>query len=106
MLQQHECGDYVLEWDVSGEPFVTAKGALVPAVDAALESVLRKRPVHDTGGGTSDGRFFAAAGCQVVELGVVNASIHRINEHVRSADLDVLHTLYYDIIRRLLIDKS
>ncbi len=102
LLQQHDCGDYELDWDVSGEPFVTAGGALPDAVDAALETVLGSRPVHDTGGGTSDGRFFAAAGSQVVELGVVNASIHRINEHVRSADLDVLHTLYYDIIRRLL----
>jgi len=106
MLQQHDCGNHVLDWELSGEPFVTASGALVQAVDAAVDSVLRKKPVHDTGGGTSDGRFFAAAGCQVVELGVVNASIHRINEHVRSADLDVLHTLYYDIIRRLLIDRS
>ena len=102
LLQQHDCGDYELDWDVSGEPFVTAGGALPDAVDAALETLLGSRPVHDTGGGTSDGRFFAAAGSQVVELGVVNASIHRINEHVRSADLDVLHTLYYDIIRRLL----
>jgi len=102
LLAQHDCGSCQLDWEVSGEPFVTASGALVQAVDAAVAAVLGLQPVHDTGGGTSDGRFFAAAGCQVVELGLVNASIHRINEHVRSADLDLLHTLYYDIIRRLL----
>ncbi len=102
LLAAHDCGDYRLDWEVSGAPFVTAAGELLQAVDATLESVLGSKPVHDTGGGTSDGRFFAAVGCQVVELGVVNASIHRINEHVRAADLDVLHTLYYDIMRRLL----
>ena len=59
-------------------------------------------PKLSTGGGTSDGRFIAPMGAQVVELGVVNATIHKINESVRLEDIDVLHKLYYGVLRNLL----
>jgi succinyl-diaminopimelate desuccinylase len=91
-----------LEWYVSGEPFYTAPGALSDAVSAAVAEERGARPQLSTGGGTSDGRFIAALGAQVVELGVVNASIHKVNECVRVADIDVLQRMYQGVLRRLL----
>ncbi len=74
---------YTLEWYVSGEPFYTPPGKLSEAVRAAIAGVTGRRPKMSTGGGTSDGRFIAPLGAQVVELGVVNAIIHKVNECVR-----------------------
>ena len=93
---------YTLEWYVSGEPFYTAPGALSDAVAAAVAEVTGVQPKLSTGGGTSDGRFIAPLGAQVVELGVVNASIHKVNECVRLADVDALHRMYWNLLRRLL----
>jgi succinyl-diaminopimelate desuccinylase len=93
---------YSLEWYVSGEPFYTPPGALSDAVCAAVEEVTGSRPKLSTGGGTSDGRFIAPLGAQVVELGVINASIHKVNESVRVADIDALHRMYLGVLRRLL----
>ena len=93
---------YTLEWYVSGEPFYTAPGALSDAVAAAVAEVTGVQPKLSTGGGTSDGRFIAPLGAQVVELGVVNASIHKVNEHVRLTDIDALHRMYFNVLRRLL----
>jgi len=93
---------YSLEWYVSGEPFYTPRGQLSDAVCAAVEEVSGRAPRLSTGGGTSDGRFIATLGAQVVELGVVNASIHKVNEHVRAADVDALQGMYEAILRRLL----
>jgi len=93
---------YSLEWYVSGEPFFTPEGVLSSAVCAAIEEIAGSRPKLSTGGGTSDGRFIAALGAQVVELGVINATIHKVNEQVRAADIDALHTMYLAILRRLL----
>jgi succinyl-diaminopimelate desuccinylase len=93
---------YTLEWYVSGEPFYTPQGALSDAVCAAVADVTGNRPKLSTGGGTSDGRFIATLGAQVVELGVINATIHKVNEHVRTADIDALHGMYLGILRRLL----
>ena len=93
---------YTLEWYVSGEPFYTAPGVLSDAVAAAVAEITGVRPKLSTGGGTSDGRFIAPLGAQVVELGVVNASIHKVNECVRIADIDALHRMYCNLLRRLL----
>jgi len=93
---------YTLEWYVSGEPFYTPPGTLSEAVGAAVEEVTGSRPKLSTGGGTSDGRFIAPLGAQVVELGVVNASIHKVNESVRVSDIDALHRMYFNVLRNLL----
>ena len=93
---------YTLEWYVSGEPFYTAPGLLSTAVGDAVAEVTGVRPKLSTGGGTSDGRFIAPLGAEVVELGVVNASIHKVNECVRLADVDALHRMYLNVLRQLL----
>jgi succinyl-diaminopimelate desuccinylase len=93
---------YTLEWYVSGEPFYTPPGALSNAVSEAISALIGTAPVLSTGGGTSDGRFIAPLGAQVVELGVINASIHKINESVRIEDIDTLHDIYLATLRNLL----
>jgi succinyl-diaminopimelate desuccinylase len=93
---------YTLEWYLSGEPFYTPPGPLSSAVCAAVRTVTGREPTLSTGGGTSDGRFIAPMGAQVVELGVVNASIHKVNECVRVEDVDTLHALYLQTLRNLL----
>jgi succinyl-diaminopimelate desuccinylase len=93
---------YTLEWYVSGEPFYTPPGGLSDAVSKAVEDVTGSRPKLSTGGGTSDGRFIAPLGAQVVELGVINASIHKVNESVRVTDIDALHRMYVGTLKNLL----
>ena len=93
---------YTIEWYVSGEPFYTAPGALSDAVSTAIHEVTGGRPKISTGGGTSDGRFIAPLGAQVVELGVVNATIHKVNESVRVEEIDKLHQIYLTVLRNLL----
>jgi succinyl-diaminopimelate desuccinylase len=101
VLQRHAVR-YTIEWYVSGEPFYTPPGPLSNAVCAAVRSLTGREPKLSTGGGTSDGRFIAPMGAQVVELGVVNASIHKINECVRVKDIDTLHALYLQTLKNLL----
>ncbi|HWM71544.1 MAG TPA: succinyl-diaminopimelate desuccinylase [Steroidobacteraceae bacterium] len=96
---------YTIEWYVSGEPFYTAPGTLSDAVGAAIQEVTGSRPKISTGGGTSDGRFIAPLGAQVVELGVVNATIHKVNESVRVEEIDKLHQIYFNVLQRLLLEK-
>ncbi|MDP1697964.1 MAG: succinyl-diaminopimelate desuccinylase [Xanthomonadaceae bacterium] len=91
-----------IHWHRSGEPFHTADGALRQAVRAALAEHAGVVPAENTGGGTSDGRFIAPLGAQVVELGPINASIHKVDECVRVADLELLARVYRDVIERLL----
>ena len=93
---------YSLEWFVSGEPFYTPAGELSDAVVAAVRDVTGREPKLSTGGGTSDGRFIAPMGAQVVELGVVNRTIHKVNECVRVEDVDALHRTYVRLLERLL----
>jgi succinyl-diaminopimelate desuccinylase len=93
---------YTIEWYVSGEPFYTPPGALSDAVGSAIQQVTGSRPKLSTGGGTSDGRFIAPLGAQVVELGVVNATIHKVNESVRVEEIDQLHRMYFNVLRNLL----
>jgi len=94
---------FTLDWYLSGEPFYTPPGDLSSAVTEAVAEVTGLPPRLSTGGGTSDGRFIAPLGAQVVELGVVNASIHKVNECVRLADIDALQRMYCTLLRRLLV---
>jgi succinyl-diaminopimelate desuccinylase len=94
---------YTLEWYVSGEPFYTPPGVLSLAVSDAVAAVTGRPPQLSTGGGTSDGRFIRPLGAQVVELGVVNASIHKVNESVAVADIDALHHMYVNVLSNLLL---
>lgn len=98
---------YQLEWDIdwvlSGNPFLTAEGDLVDAAQQAIKAITGLETELSTAGGTSDGRFIAPTGAQVVELGPVNATIHQINERVSVKDLDTLSDLYENILARLLV---
>ncbi len=93
---------YTIEWYVSGEPFYTPPGALSKAVCEGVAAVAGSPPRLSTGGGTSDGRFIATMGAQVVELGVTNASIHKVNESVAVEEIQTLHRMYLETLRRLL----
>ena len=93
---------YDIEWSLSGEPFLTEPGALLDAVMQSIQAVAGCRPQVSTGGGTSDGRFIAPSGAQVVEVGHVNATIHQCNERVKLADIPKLTEIYKGILERLL----
>ncbi|WP_028876323.1 succinyl-diaminopimelate desuccinylase [Teredinibacter turnerae] len=94
--------DYDIHWHLSGEPFLTPAGALVDAAVTAIQAECGAEPELSTSGGTSDGRFIAPTGAQVLELGPVNATIHQINECVNVADLDKLSATYQRILKELL----
>ncbi|MDD5274297.1 MAG: M20/M25/M40 family metallo-hydrolase, partial [Methylovulum sp.] len=94
--------NYRLDWRLSGQPFLTASGELVAATHAAIKAVTGSEPKDDTGGGTSDGRFIAPTGAQVIELGPLNASIHKVNENIGLQDLETLSTIYGQILCNLL----
>lgn len=94
--------DYALEWRLSGEAFLTAPGELLAAVSAAIRDVLGVDPRTSTGGGTSDGRFIAPTGAELVEFGPVNATIHKVDECIAQDDLDRLSTTYEAVLTRLL----
>ena len=94
--------DYELDWHLSGEPFLTEPGKLIEAVSQAVTEQTGTAPELSTGGGTSDGRFISPAGTDVVELGPVNASIHKVNEHVRIDDVISLSSMYRRIMELLL----
>jgi succinyl-diaminopimelate desuccinylase len=94
--------NYTLEWFVSGLPFFTQPGLLTEAVSAAVSDITGVQPAFSTTGGTSDGRFIAPTGAQVVEIGVANATIHKVNECVRVDDLDALSLIYQRVMERVL----
>ncbi|WP_300271073.1 succinyl-diaminopimelate desuccinylase [Halomonas sp.] len=98
--------DYELDWTLNGEPFLTAEGELVEAALRGVEEVTGHTPELSTSGGTSDGRFIATLGSQVVELGPLNATIHQVNERVPAADLDTLSRVYEAIMTHLFIDGA
>jgi succinyl-diaminopimelate desuccinylase len=95
--------DYQLDWQLSGNPFLTPEGALVAATRAAVQEVMAITPELSTGGGTSDGRFIAPTGAEVVEIGPVNATIHKSNECIELVELDRLEAIYQRILARLLL---
>jgi succinyl-diaminopimelate desuccinylase len=93
---------YTIDWFVSGEPFYTPPGTLSDALSKAVEEVTGRTPKLSTSGGTSDGRFIALTGAQVIELGVVNSTIHKVNECVSVAELHALERMYFNVLRNLL----
>ena len=95
--------DYELDWHLSGEPFLTQPGKLINAVHQAVTELTGSAPELSTGGGTSDGRFISPAGVDVVELGPVNASIHKIDEHVKVDDVVALTGMYRRIMELMLL---
>lgn len=94
--------EYEIEWTLSGKPFLTAEGELVEAAQAAIPEVTGYPTELSTSGGTSDGRFIAPTGAQVLELGPLNATIHKVNECVSVADLETLSRIYEAILEQLL----
>ena len=95
--------DYELDWHLSGEPFLTDPGKLIDAVCQSVTEKTGATPRLSTGGGTSDGRFISPAGADVVELGPVNASIHKVNEHVRIDDVIALTGIYRRVLELMLL---
>ena len=105
ILNQHEF-EYTLTWKHSGVPFLTEQGALIQAVTETIRDQCGVEPELNTGGGTSDGRFIAPTGTQVVELGPINATIHKLNECVGVTELDQLRIIYREILEKLLGAKA
>ena len=101
ILDRHEL-KYDLQWHLSGRPFLTDSGSLVSAAQSAIRSVTGRETELSTSGGTSDGRFIAPTGAQVLELGPINATIHKVNECVKAADLDTLSEIYEQVLVELL----
>jgi len=103
LLSKHNL-DYDLNWKLSGLPFLTESGKLVDASCNAIEEICSIETLRSTGGGTSDGRFIAPTGAEVIELGVVNETIHKINECVKIDDLETLSKIYQNILEKLLVE--
>ncbi len=101
ILQSHQL-KFDIDWTLSGQPFLTAAGELVEAAQKAIKEVTGKETELSTAGGTSDGRFIAPTGAQVLELGPVNESIHKINENLKFGDIDTLSEIYEKILQILL----
>ncbi|MFY1032688.1 succinyl-diaminopimelate desuccinylase [Pseudomonas asiatica] len=101
ILDKHEL-DWSIDWALSGLPFLTEPGELLDAVSASIKGVTGRDTHPSTSGGTSDGRFIATMGTQVVELGPVNATIHQVDERILASDLDLLTEIYYQTLVRLL----
>jgi succinyl-diaminopimelate desuccinylase len=101
LLDRHRV-NYTLEWHVSGLPFFTRPGLLTEVVSTAVRHIAGHVPEFSTTGGTSDGRFIAPTGTEVVELGVANATIHKVNECVRIEDVDRLSLMYEQVMEMLL----
>ena len=95
--------DYSVDWSHSGYPFLTPKGELVSACISAVQEIKEITPELETSGGTSDGRFIAQEGTQVVELGPVNATIHQVNESVLVQDLEDLSRIYSKVLTKILV---
>lgn len=100
LFEKHQL-EFDLQWDYSGQPFLTQQGKLISTVKQAIQEITGLNTVLSTGGGTSDGRFIAPTGTEVIELGPCNASVHQVNEHVRVADLDVLARIYARVLEQI-----
>jgi succinyl-diaminopimelate desuccinylase len=105
-ILQAEQLEYDLRWHLSGQPFLTPSGALVEAAVDAIRDVTGLQTQLSTAGGTSDGRFIAPTGAQVVEIGPINATIHKLDEEVLVEDLPRLAAIYKGILERLLLGKN
>jgi succinyl-diaminopimelate desuccinylase len=105
ILQSHGL-NYELEWNLSGLPFLTSEGRLLDAAQQAIKKITGHDTELSTAGGTSDGRFIAPTGAQVLELGPVNESIHKINENIDFASIDTLSDIYQEMLNILLTEGS
>ena len=103
LLESYEL-DFTLEWILSGEPYLTQPGILIDAVVAAVSEKTGQAPELSTGGGTSEGRFISPTGAEVVELGLVNATVHKANERVLAGDIGKLAGIYTKLMEQLLRD--
>jgi len=101
LLHRHEIEDFEIEWSIMGEPFRSPPGRLRQAVLGAVRDRLGVEPELSTGGGTSDGRYIAPLGSEVLELGLLNRTIHQVDERTPVADLDRLTTVYLEILQRI-----
>jgi succinyl-diaminopimelate desuccinylase len=102
ILQKHNL-NYTLNWRLSGHPFLTPQGDLTNAAVSAIKEFTDIDTKLSTSGGTSDGRFIAQMGCQVIELGVLNKTIHKVNENANCQDIITLTAIYHRILEKLLI---
>lgn len=100
---RHGLDENLIEWRVNGEPFITTEGHLLDSCIDVIGQYTHKLTELSTSGGTSDGRFIAPYGVEVVELGPVNATIHQVNECVSLADLELLSNMYYALCEKLLV---
>ncbi len=103
LLNKHNL-DYGLEWKLSGLPFLTAQGKLIDTSYSVIQKLCGIDAILSTGGGTSDGRFIAPTGAEVIELGLINKTIHKINECVKVDDLETLTKIFQNILEQLLIE--
>ena len=101
ILKKHHI-EYELNWNLSGRPFLTSEGALIDGIVSSIRDITGLDTELSTAGGTSDGRFIAPHGCQVVELGPVNATIHKVNECVLAEDLNTLSNIYQRLLENLI----
>jgi len=106
LLQQQDIQRYELDWQISGEPFRSKAGKLRVAVTTAIQQELGFQADLNTGGGTSDGRFIAPLGTEVIELGLCNESIHKIDENTSTDDLETLSRIYKRILMQLLVEQT
>ncbi|HIE4546656.1 TPA: succinyl-diaminopimelate desuccinylase [Proteus mirabilis] len=102
LLQKYQL-HYHISWSLSGQPFITGEGKLLDAVRYSVKHYTNIEPTLSTSGGTSDGRFIAQMGAQVVELGPINATIHKVNECVSAADLQQLSRIYQRIMEQIIL---
>ena len=105
ILDSHDL-EYELVWALSGNPFLTSRGELIDATKLAIKNIRGLDTELSTSGGTSDGRFIAPTGAQVLELGPVNASIHKIDENIDTDELELLTAIYHEILVQLLAGKA
>jgi succinyl-diaminopimelate desuccinylase len=103
LLDKHVL-NYTLDWKHSGEPFLTENSRLISAVTDSIEACFGYQPEQSTGGGTSDGRFIAPHGVEVIELGLCNETIHKVNERIEIDSLEALHDVYVKILTYLFLD--
>ncbi len=101
ILDAHEL-EYTLDWQLSGNPFLTSRGTLIDVVSQSIKHINGVETQCSTTGGTSDGRFIAPTGAQLLELGPCNATIHKVNENVKISELDELTRIYEEVLTRLL----
>lgn len=105
VLKQHQL-DYGIEWSISALPFLTPRGPLVEVMSDVIRSITGVVPQLSTGGGTSDARFLATIAREVIEFGPINESMHKVDEHIRLADLAPLSRIYETTLERLLESSS